>query len=317
MNFSKKLLLSYLIKCVCNALPCVNVNYTVCTNGISCDTNNNIVGCINGQDMIIDKCDIGNACANVNNTIMCVPTPTPTVKDINIVGAPCINNNAYSCGEINNLGQGTVVQCVNGVITFIDNCDHQNTNTCVMINGNPYCVLNPIATTVTTPVTTSVTTPVVPCPETTSSVPKDINITSNGDVGDSCANNNAYSCGGLNKDGQGTVVQCVNGILLLIDNCDHPGENNCVMINEKPYCVFNKTSVATPSSVPKDINIKSNGNVGDSCVNNNAYSCGGLNKDGQGTVVQCVNGILLLIDNCDHQGENNCVMIGGAPYCVA
>ncbi len=51
----------------------------------------------------------------------------------------CIEN-TYSCGLINNLGQGTVVQCINGINILIDNCNDLNTNVCKLIDNVPYCV---------------------------------------------------------------------------------------------------------------------------------------------------------------------------------
>lgn len=61
------------------------------------------------------------------------PDPTPSTT--------CVEG-IYSCGPLNELSQGTVVQCINGQNVFIDNCNDFNTNTCVLINDIPYCVNN-------------------------------------------------------------------------------------------------------------------------------------------------------------------------------
>ena len=51
----------------------------------------------------------------------------------------CNTPNAYSCGPLNTLGQGTVVQCINGINIHIDNCD-TGTQICTLINSIPYCI---------------------------------------------------------------------------------------------------------------------------------------------------------------------------------
>jgi hypothetical protein len=50
----------------------------------------------------------------------------------------CIEDKYY-CGNVNSIGQDTIVQCIQGQYVFIDNCDG-NYTTCKYINDIPYCV---------------------------------------------------------------------------------------------------------------------------------------------------------------------------------
>ena len=74
-------------------------------------------------------------------TTICSPIQTQTQIQVPPPLVNCINLQ-YSCGPINTLGQGTVVQCINNQLVHIDNCDDPGTNTCKMIGNAPYCVLN-------------------------------------------------------------------------------------------------------------------------------------------------------------------------------
>jgi hypothetical protein len=59
---------------------------------------------------------------------------------VSSVNNTCDIPNIYTCGPLNTLGQGTVVQCINGFYVHIDDCNDTNTNTCTLINSIPYCV---------------------------------------------------------------------------------------------------------------------------------------------------------------------------------
>ena len=52
----------------------------------------------------------------------------------------CNIPNVYTCGPLNTLGQGTVVQCINGIYVHIDDCNNAGANTCKLINSIPYCI---------------------------------------------------------------------------------------------------------------------------------------------------------------------------------
>ena len=118
---------------------------------------------------------------------------------------------------------------------------------------------------------------------------------------------NTYSCGPLNDLGQSTVVQCINGNYVFIDNCDG-AYTQCTYIDNIPYCVQAQSNTAL-------YNTTTLSNTTLQCTNENTYSCGPLNDIGQSTVVQCINGNYVFIDNCDGV-YTQCIYIDNIPYCV-
>ncbi|KAJ3158084.1 hypothetical protein HK101_001403 [Irineochytrium annulatum] len=54
----------------------------------------------------------------------------------------------------------------------------------------------------------------------------------------------------------------------------------------------------------------------ESCVES-AYDCGPVTANGVGSIVQCIGGTNVQLDECDQPGAGSCQVIGGVPYCVA
>jgi hypothetical protein len=92
-------------------------------------------------------------CVNVTSTIN-TSIPTTTKLTVAVTNTPNNTNNTptskektpcniegqYFCGQKNDMGQDTIIQCSNGLLVKIADCDEPGDKTCRFINGLPFCV---------------------------------------------------------------------------------------------------------------------------------------------------------------------------------
>ncbi|CEO97209.1 Uncharacterized protein PBTT_05690 [Plasmodiophora brassicae] len=156
-------------------------------------------------------------------------------------------------------------------------------------------------------------------------------------AGDKCTlPNGAYTCGANNAQGQATVIQCVGGVFIKVDDCDEAPSTSCTLINGLPFCVgaanANANANTNPNTNPiASVNINANvntgtqgpapsvaGNVaGAACTNpSGTYLCGANNAIGQASIVECVDGTLVKVDDCNDVPHTACKVINGLPFCV-
>lgn len=199
-----------------------------------------------------------------------------------VAGDRCtLPNGAFACGAINARGQAAIIECVNGVFVKIDDCDNVPNTSCQMINGRPFCVA----------------------------------ANSNANAGAKAAPVPPMKT--VSPGRKATLAPTTKGA----SNASAPSTANplfCLATNTPTSASRTPPPTTKPAATQGTQPTAATGNVPGAACRNPAgtFLCGANNKAGQATIVQCVGGTLIKIDDCNDVPHTACRLINGLPFCV-